>query len=268
MTAISLTNFTFPQQTGFYRGKVRDVYYFDDRLVMVATDRISAFDVVLDKAIPYKGKVLNTIAAKFLASTKHIVPNWVNAVPHSNVTIGKRCAPFPIEMVVRAYLVGHAWRVYREGKRTLCGVALPEGLKPYDRLPKPIITPTTKADKGHDQDITEAAIIEEELVSAEDYAQLATYSTKLFAAGQVHAQKQQLILADTKYEFGKYDGKIYLIDEIHTPDSSRYFYAKGYDQRQQSQQPQKELSKEFIRQWLINRGFQGGNRAGITRITR
>lgn len=256
-SGIKSTNFNFPGQTGFYRGKVRDVYFFENQLVMIASDRISAFDVVLDRAIPYKGQVLNQIAAKFLTATKDIVPNWVLAVPDENVTIGLNCETFPVEMVIRGYLAGHAWREYSSGKRQICGVALPEGLKENDKLPEPIITPTTKAHEGHDEDISREEILKQGLVTEENYFQLEKYAHALFKRGTEIAAKQDLILVDTKYEFGHVNGKIYLIDEIHTPDSSRYFYADGYAERQAKGEKQKQLSKEFVRQWLIENGFQG-----------
>jgi phosphoribosylaminoimidazole-succinocarboxamide synthase len=267
MTAIKETNFKFKGQSGFYRGKVRDVYYFGDRMVMVATDRISAFDVVLPRAIPDKGRVLNQIAALNLKATKHLVPNWVEATPDPNVTIGFRCETFPVEMVVRGYLAGHAGREYRSGKRTLCGVTLPEGLSENDPLPQPIITPTTKAHVGHDEDISRDEIFRRKLVSESDYTTLEKYALSLFAEGTVLAARRGLILVDTKYEFGKHDGKIFLIDEVHTPDSSRYFYKEGYQSRQQSGEPQKQLSKEFVRQWLIENGFQGKDGQHVPEMT-
>lgn len=257
MEAIKETNFRFNGQTGFYRGKVRDVYYFGKVMAMVATDRISAFDVVLPKAIPDKGRVLNQIAALNLNATKNIVPNWVISTPDPNVTIGFTCQPYPVEMVVRGYLAGHAWREYKAGKRTLCGVALPEGLKENDRFPKPIITPTTKAHVGHDEDISREEILKRGLVSESEYSTLENYTLALFAKGTELAAARGLILVDTKYEFGKQGDTIYLIDEVHTPDSSRYFYAEGYADRQQKGETQKQLSKEFVRQWLIENGFQG-----------
>jgi phosphoribosylaminoimidazole-succinocarboxamide synthase len=257
MAAIKETNFKFPGQTGFYRGKVRDVYYFGDRMVMVATDRISAFDVVLPRAIDDKGRVLNQIAAMNLEATKSLVPNWVQAVPDPNVTVGFRCDTFPVEMVVRGYLAGHAGREYRAGKRTLCGVALPEGLRENDKLPQPIITPTTKAHVGHDEDISRDEILQRKIVSEEDYTTLERYALALFQKGSEMAAARGLILVDTKYEFGKHNGTIYLIDEVHTPDSSRYFYQEGYASRQEKGEPQKQLSKEFVRQWLIENNFQG-----------
>lgn len=257
MQALQETNFHFPEQTGFYRGKVRDVYYFKNTLAVVATDRISAFDVVLPRAIPYKGQVLNQIAAYALAATADLVPNWVLAQPDPNVTIGVKCEPFKVEMVIRAYLAGHAWREYKSGKRQVCGQQLPEGLRENDRLPQPIITPTTKAAEGHDEDISPADIVASGLVSRADYAQLEQYTRALFARGTELAARQGLILVDTKYEFGSHEGEIYLIDEIHTPDSSRFFYQEGYADRQQKGEAQRQLSKEFVRQWLIDNGFQG-----------
>jgi len=257
MKAIKETNFQFKGQTGFYRGKVRDVYYFGDTMAMVASDRISAFDVVLPKAIPDKGRVLNLIAAINLEATKDLVPNWVIKSPDPNVTIGFKCEPFPVEMVVRGYLSGHAAREYKAGKRVVCGVPLPEGLRESDKLPEPIITPTTKAKVGHDEDISKQEILNRGLVSEADYNLLEKYTLQLFRRGTELAAKRGLILVDTKYEFGKQKGKIILIDEIHTPDSSRYFYADGYAERQKQGEPQKQLSKEFVRQWLIENGFQG-----------
>jgi len=258
LTAIKETHFTFPGQTAFYKGKVRDVYTIGNKyLVMVVSDRISAFDVVLPEPIPYKGQVLNQIAAKFLAATADIVPNWVVTVPDPSVTIGRICEPFKVEMVIRGYLAGHAAREYAAGRREVCGVALPEGLKENDILPEPIITPTTKAAVGHDEDISKEQILARGIVSAEDYEQLENYTKALFKRGTEIAAKQGLILVDTKYEFGKAGGKIYLIDEIHTPDSSRYFYSDGYAERQKAGEPQKQLSKEFVRKWLIENGFQG-----------
>lgn len=257
MSAIKETSFKFPNQTGFYKGKVRDVYSFKDKMVAIVTDRISAFDVVLPKAIPYKGQVLNQIAAQFLKATEDIVPNWVTVVPDPNVTIGLRCDTFAVEMVIRGYLAGHAWREYASGKRTICGVSLPDDLKENDKLPAPIITPTTKAHEGHDEDISREEIIKQNIVSEKDYLILEQYTHALYQRGNEMARKKGLILVDTKYEFGKSGGEIYLIDEIHTPDSSRYFYADGYDQRQSAGEKQKQLSKEFVRQWLIENGFQG-----------
>lgn len=258
MNAIKETHFNLPGQTNFYKGKVRDVYTIDNKyLAMVVTDRISAFDVVLPEPIPYKGQVLNQIAARFLEATADIVPNWVISVPDPSVTIGRICEPFKVEMVIRGYLAGHAWREYSAGKREVCGESLPEGLKENDILPEPIITPTTKASVGHDEDISKAEILKQNIVSAHDYAKLEAYTKALFKRGTEIAAKQGLILVDTKYEFGKIDGVIYLIDEIHTPDSSRYFYKEGYEERQQKGEPQKQLSKEFVRKWLIENGFQG-----------
>ncbi|MDN3670994.1 phosphoribosylaminoimidazolesuccinocarboxamide synthase [Echinicola jeungdonensis] len=256
-TAIKETQFQFPEQTDFYKGKVRDVYMFQDQIAVVATDRISAFDVVLPLPIPYKGQVLNQIAAKFLEATSEIVPNWVTSIPDPNVTIGKKCEPFKVEMVIRGYLAGHAWREYKAGKRSICGVSLPEGLKENDKLPTPIITPTTKADQGHDEDISREEILNQGIVSPEDYAILEKYTRALFLKGTDMAAEKGLILVDTKYEFGKYKDEILLIDEVHTPDSSRYFYAEGYQKNQEAGLPQKQLSKEFVRQWLISNGFQG-----------
>lgn len=251
--------FQFNGQIRHYRGKVRDVYYLEnDLLVMVVSDRISAFDVVLPKPIPFKGQVLNQLAAKFLDLTSDIIPNWKLATPDPSVTIGKLCDPFPVEMVIRGYLAGHAWREYRDGKREICGVSLPNGLKENDKLPEPIITPTTKAHEGHDEDISREEILEKGLVSEPDYRELEKATRALFERGSDHAQKQGLILVDTKYEFGKdKNGTITLIDEIHTPDSSRYFYAEGYEERQQKGESQKQLSKEFVRKWLIENNFQG-----------
>jgi phosphoribosylaminoimidazole-succinocarboxamide synthase len=268
MTALKETAFQFPHQTQFYKGKVRDVYTInDDLLVMVASDRISAFDVVLPSAIPYKGQVLNQIAAKFLAATQDIIPNWVVSVPDATVTIGKKCETFPVEMVIRGYLAGHAWREYAAGRRVVCGVALPEGLKENDLLPEPIITPTTKAHEGHDEDISREAIISSGLVSEADYIQLENYTRKLFARGTEMALAKGLLLVDTKYEFGKIAHQIYLIDEIHTPDSSRYFYAEGYQERQIAGTEQKQLSKEFVRKWLIENGFQGKEGQTVPEMT-
>jgi phosphoribosylaminoimidazole-succinocarboxamide synthase len=267
MQAIKETNFKFKGQTGFYRGKVRDVYYFGDKMVMVASDRISAFDVVLPRAIPDKGRVLNQIASINLEATKSLVPNWVISVPDPNVTIGFKCQPFPVEMVVRGYLAGHAWREYKAGKRLLCGVPLPDGLKENDKLPTPIITPTTKAKVGHDEDISKEEILKQKLVTPADYEVLEQYTLKLFQKGTDLAKARGLILVDTKYEFGKHNGTIYLIDEVHTPDSSRYFYATGYAERQQSGEAQKQLSKEFVRQWLIENGFQGKDGQQVPEMT-
>lgn len=267
MEAIKETHYTFPGQTGFYKGKVRDVYYFGELMAMVATDRISAFDVVLPRAIPDKGRVLNQIAAFNLNATKHIVPNWVIATPDPNVTIGFKCEPFAVEMVVRGYLAGHAWREYRAGKRILCGEILPDGLKENDKLPRPIITPTTKAKVGHDEDISRDEILYQGIVSESDYKTLEDYTFKLYQKGTELAAERGLILVDTKYEFGKHNGTIYLIDEVHTPDSSRYFYAEGYEARQKKGEPQKQLSKEFVRQWLIENDFQGKDGQHVPEMT-
>ncbi|MFB9864789.1 phosphoribosylaminoimidazolesuccinocarboxamide synthase [Rufibacter immobilis] len=267
MQALKETNFHFPEQTGFYRGKVRDVYYFKDKLALVATDRISAFDVVLPRAIPYKGQVLNQIAATFLEATAHVVPNWVLSQPAPNVTIGRQCETFKVEMVIRGYLAGHAWREYSAGKRTLCGVTLPDGLRENDPFPEPIITPTTKASEGHDEDISREEILRQGIVSEQDYLQLEAYTRALFQKGTELAAERGLILVDTKYEFGKADGQIYVIDEIHTPDSSRFFYSEGYKERQSNGQPQRQLSKEFVRQWLIENGFQGKDGQQVPEMT-
>lgn len=265
--AIKETHFQFPGQVGFYKGKVRDVYIFEEELVVVASDRISAFDVVLPRPIPFKGQVLNQIAAGFLKATSDIVPNWVSATPDPNVTIGKRCEPFKVEMVIRGYLAGHAAREYKAGKRVLCGVALPEGLRENDRLPEPIITPTTKASEGHDEDISREDILAKGIVSEADYVILEKYTRALFQRGQEMAKEKGLILVDTKYEFGKFGDQILLIDEIHTPDSSRYFYADGYEENQEKGLPQKQLSKEFVRQWLIANGFQGKEGQTVPEMT-
>lgn len=254
------TDFNFPGQKSVYKGKVRDVYTLEnDKLVMIATDRLSAFDVVMPKGIPYKGQILNQIATKMMEKTSDIVPNWLEATPDPNVAVGYKCEPFKIEMVIRGYLSGHAAREYKAGKRELCGVAMPEGMKENDKFPSPIITPATKAEQGdHDEDISREDILRRGIVSEEDYVKLEEYTRKLFQRGTEIAAKQELILVDTKYEFGKTaDGKIVLIDEIHTPDSSRYFYKKGYEERQEKGEAQKQLSKEFVRQWLISNGFQG-----------
>lgn len=260
MKALTNTNFNFPNQKNIYKGKVREVYNINDEiLVMIATDRLSAFDVVLPKGIPYKGQVLNLIASNFLKKTEDIVPNWLVATPHPNVAVGHYCEPFKVEMVIRGYLSGHAARTYHSGKRILCGVTLPDGLKENDAFPSPIITPTTKAANGsHDEDISKEDILKNNIVSKEDYEVLEKYTYALFERGTQLAAEKDLILVDTKYEFGKTkEGKIVLIDEIHTPDSSRYFYKNGYQERQDANEPQKQLSKEFVRQWLIANGFQG-----------
>ena len=254
------TDFVFAGQTNKYTGKVREVYTLaDDTLIMIATDRLSAFDVVMPRGIPFKGQILNQIATYMMKSTSDLVPNWILSTPDPNVAVGKKCTPFKIEMVIRGYLAGHAAREYKAGKRLLCGVAMPEGMKENDAFPKPIITPATKAEQGdHDEDISEEQILEKGIVSEQDYNQLKDYTNKLFSRGTALAAKQGLLLVDTKYEFGKdADGNIVLIDEIHTPDSSRYFYADGYEDRQKLDEPQKQLSKEFVRQWLIRNGFQG-----------
>ncbi len=268
---ITTSDFIFPGQKSVYKGKVRDVYYLEnDLLVMIATDRLSAFDVVMPKGIPYKGQILNQIATNFMQQTADIVPNWLIATPDPNVAIGHLCEPFKVEMVIRGYLAGHAAREYKAGKRMLCGVALPEGLKENDLFPQhPIITPATKADNGeHDEDISREEIIKKGIVSEQDYALLEKYTYALFARGTAIAAKRGLILVDTKYEFGKTkDGKIVLIDEIHTPDSSRYFYKEGYEERQEKGEPQKQLSKEFVRQWLISQGFQGKDGQKVPEMT-
>ena len=256
---ITSTNFHFPNQTNFYKGKVRDVYSInEDKLIMVASDRISAFDHVLPKGIPYKGQVLSQIAAKFLEATSDILPNWMEATPDPSVTIGKKCDPFKIEMVIRGYLTGHAWREYKSGKRLLCGVSMPDNMVENQNFASPIITPTTKADVGHDEDISREDILKNNIIAEEDYVQLEEYTYALFNRGTEIAKEKGLILVDTKYEFGKdSNGVITLIDEIHTPDSSRYFYLDGYSERIKNNTPQKQLSKEFVRQWLIENGFQG-----------
>ncbi len=256
--ALVKTDFNFPGQTGVYHGKVRDVYSIgQDTLVMIATDRISAFDVILPEGIPYKGQVLNQIATYFLEATEDIVPNWRLSTPDPMVTVGYKADGFKVEMIIRGYLTGSAWRDYKAGVRSICGVALPEGMKENQKFPEPIITPTTKADEGHDENISKEEIIARGIVSAEDYAIMEDYTRKLFKRGTEMAAEKGLILVDTKYEFGKLDGKVVLIDEIHTPDSSRYFYAEGYEERFEKGEPQKQLSKEFVRQWLIDHGFMG-----------
>ena len=259
INTIKGTNFNLPGQTKFYKGKVRDVYTINNEiLVMVASDRISAFDHVLPEGIPYKGQVLSQIAAKFLTATEDIVPNWMEATPDPSVTVGKMCDPFKVEMVIRGYLTGHAWREYRDGKRTICGVTMPDGMKENDRFPAPLITPTTKAEVGHDEDISREEILAQGIVAEDDYVQLENYTIELFKRGTEIAAERGLILVDTKYEFGKdSEGVITLIDEIHTPDSSRYFYKDGYQESQDKGKKQKQLSKEFVRQWLIENGFQG-----------
>lgn len=270
MKAITSSNFNFPGQKSVYKGKVREVYNIDnDLLVMIATDRLSAFDVIMPKGIPYKGQILNQIATKFMQLTEDIVPNWLIATPDPNVAVGHLCEPFKVEMVIRGYLSGHAAREYAAGKRILCGVMMPEGMKENDRFPEPIITPTTKAAVGtHDEDISKEEILSQGIVSAEDYEVLEKYTRALFQRGTEIAASRGLILVDTKYEFGKTkEGKIVLIDEIHTPDSSRYFYANGYEERQQKDEAQKQLSKEFVRQWLISNGFQGKEGQQIPEMT-
>ena len=268
MKAITHTDFTFDGQVSKYTGKVRDVYDIDGKyLVMVVTDRISAFDVVLPEGIPYKGQVLNQIAAKFLDATADIIPNWKIAVPDPMVTVGHKCEPFKVEMVVRGYLSGHAWREYREGKRTICGVPMPDGMVENQKFPHPIITPTSKASEGHDEDISKEEIIASGLVGREDYEQLEKYTLAIFERGTRMAAEKGLILVDTKYEFGKKDGVIYLMDEIHTPDSSRYFYADGYEERLAKGEKQRQLSKEFVREWLMANGFQGKEGQKVPEMT-
>ncbi len=268
MKALTETNFAFPGQTKVYKGKVRDVYTIgNDKMAMVVSDRISAFDVVLPKGIPFKGQVLNQIAAKFLDATADIVENWKIATPDPMVTVGKRCEPFKVEMVIRGYLTGSAWREYKAGARTLCGLELPEGMKENQKFPKPIITPTTKADEGHDQNISKEEIIAQGIASREDYEELERITQALFQRGTQMAAEKGLILVDTKYEFGKLDGRIILIDEIHTPDSSRYFYADGYQERFEQGQAQRQLSKEFVRQWLMENGFQGQAGQAVPEMT-
>ena len=268
MKALTNTEFKFDGQIGVYHGKVRDVYNInDDLIVMVATDRISAFDVVLPKGIPFKGQVLNQIATQFLDATTDICPNWKLATPDPMVTIGLKCEGFKVEMIIRSILTGSAWRDYKNGKREICGVKLPDGMRENERFPEPIITPTTKADEGHDLNISKEEIIEQGIVSAEDYAVMEEYTRKIFARGQEIAAKRGLILVDTKYEFGKRDGQVYLIDEIHTPDSSRYFYAEGYEEKFEKGEPQKQLSKEFVRQWLINHNFMNEEGQTMPEIT-
>jgi len=258
MKAITSTNFNFPNQKDVYNGKVRDVYNINDEfLTMIVTDRISAFDVVLPKGIPFKGQVLNQLAKKFLKSTEDIVPNWMISSPDPNVTIGHFCKPFKIEMVIRGYLTGHAWRTYKLGKREICGVKMPDGMVEHQKFPTPIITPSTKADFGHDEDISREDILRKGIVEEKDYLKLEEYTRAVFQRGSEMADERGLILVDTKYEFGKKDGEIFLIDEIHTPDSSRYFYKDGYLERQENGEPQKQLSKEFVREWLMENGFQG-----------
>ena len=265
---IAKTAYQLPNMTGFYKGKVRDVYSInEDLLVMVATDRISAFDVVLPRQIPYKGQVLNQIAARFLDSTADICPNWKIASPDPMVTVGHKCEPFAVEMIIRGYLTGSSWRTYKSGKREICGVKIPDGMNEHQQFATPIITPTTKATEGHDEDISKEEILAQGIVSAEDYALLEDYTLRLFARGSEIAAERGLILVDTKYEFGKKDGKIYLIDEIHTPDSSRYFYADGYKERFDRGEQQRQLSKEFVREWLMDNGFQGREGEQVPEMT-
>ena len=267
MKAIVSTDFKLEGMKSKYVGKVRDVYDLGDYLAMVVSDRISAFDVVLPEGIPYKGQVLNKIAERFLDATADILPNWKLAVPAPNVTVGYKCEPFKVEMVIRGYLTGHAWREYKAGKRTLCGVALPEGMVENQKFPEPIITPTTKAAEGHDEDISKEEIIARGIVSRDDYEQLEAYTRAIYARGCEMAAERGLILVDTKYEFGKRDGVIYLMDEVHTPDSSRYFYAEGYEERQARGERQKQLSKEFVREWLMANGFQGLEGQAVPEMT-
>ncbi len=268
MKALTATNFNFPNQTNVYHGKVRDVYFTDDKLVMIATDRISAFDVVLPKGIPFKGQILNQIAAKFLDATADICPNWKLATPDPMVTVGVMCKGFPVEMIVRGYLCGSAWRAYKSGVREICGVKLPDGMRENEKFPTPIITPTTKAEIGeHDADISKEEIIAQGLVSADEYAVLEKYTLALFERGTAIAAQRGLILVDTKYEFGTHNGTIYLMDEIHTPDSSRYFYAENYKENFEKGEPQKQLSKEFVREWLMDNGFQGQEGQQVPEMT-
>ena len=267
MDALKETNFNFPGQTGFYRGKVRDVYYFDDKIVIIATDRISAFDVILPKPIPLKGAILNTIAYRNLKNTEDIVKNWCLDMPDPNVTIGIKANPIPVEMVIRGYLSGHAWREYKQGKRSICGVHVPEGMKENDKFPRPIITPSTKAKEGHDEDISKDQIISSGMVEKSVYEKLETITGRLFERGTEIAEERGLILVDTKYEFGKFQGEIMLIDEIHTPDSSRYFYKDSYTERQEKSEPQRQLSKEFVREWLISEGFMGQKGQSVPEMT-
>ena len=268
MAALTQTDFHFPGQKGVYHGKVRDVYNLGDRLAMVATDRISAFDVILPKGIPFKGQVLNQIATKFLDATADICPNWKLATPDPMVTVGVMCEGFPVEMIVRGYLCGSAWRAYKSGVREICGIKLPEGMRENEKFPHPIVTPTTKAEIGeHDADISKEEIIARGLATAEEYEVLERYTLALFARGTEIAAKRGLILVDTKYEFGKHNGEIYLMDEIHTPDSSRYFYAEGYAERFANGEPQRQLSKEFVREWLMDNGFQGKDGQSVPEMT-
>lgn len=268
MNALTTTDFNFPGQTAVYHGKVRDVYSIGEKLVMIATDRISAFDVILPKGIPFKGQMLNQIAAKFLDATQDICPNWKLATPDPMVTVGRRCEGFPVEMIVRGYLCGSAWRAYKNGVREICGITLPEGMKENQKFPTPIITPTTKAEIGeHDEDISKEEILAKGLATPEEYETLEKYTLALFQRGTEIAAERGLILVDTKYEFGKCNGEIYLMDEIHTPDSSRYFYAEGYQERFEAGKPQKQLSKEFVREWLMENGFQGKDGQQVPEMT-
>lgn len=268
MNALVKSDFHFPGQVGKYVGKVRDVYDIDGKyLAMVVSDRISAFDVVLPEGVPYKGQILNKIAAKFLDATSDILPNWKIATPDPAVTVGYKCEPFKVEMVIRGYLSGHAWREYKEGKRTICGVQMPDGMVENQKFPEPIITPTSKAAEGHDEDISKEEIIASGLVGREDYEKLEQYTRAIFSRGTAIAKKQELLLVDTKYEFGKKDGVIYLMDEVHTPDSSRYFYAEGYEERLSKGEHQKQLSKEFVREWLMANGFQGRDGQKVPEMT-
>ncbi len=267
-TALTQTDFQFPNQTSVYHGKVRDVYFVGNRLVMVATDRISAFDVILPQGIPFKGQILNQIAARFLRATEHIVPNWLEATPDPMVSVGKCCKGYPVEMIVRGYLCGSAWRAYQQGERMLCGVRLPDGMRENEAFPTPIITPTTKAEIGeHDENISREEIIAKGLVPEHEYEQLERYSLALFQYGQQMAAQRGLILVDTKYEFGTYNGQILLMDEVHTPDSSRYFYSEGYEERFRQGLPQRQLSKEFVREWLMQNGFQGKQGQQVPEMT-
>lgn len=265
--SLTTTNFTLPGQTGSYNGKVRDVYFMGGTLAMVTSDRISAFDVILPEGIPGKGQVLNAIAAANLRDTAHIVPNWLEATPHPQVMVGKRCEPIPLELVIRGYLAGHAWREYNAGKRTLCGAPMAEGLRESDRFPEPLITPATKAEEGHDEDISPTEILQQGIVTPQEWEQLCAYTRALYAHGQARAKAQGLILVDTKYEFGRLDGKIVLMDEIHTPDSSRYYYLEDYEERQAKGEKQRQLSKEFVREWLMSEGFQGKNEQELPEMT-
>ncbi len=267
MQAIKETNFQFQNQTGFYRGKVRDVYFFDQKMAIVVTDRISAFDVILPKAIPFKGQILNQIAKRNLEASRDIVPNWLEANPDPNVSIGKKCKPIPIEMVIRGYLSGHAWREYKSGKTHICGVPFPKNMRENDKFETPIITPATKAEEGHDEDISREEIIKQNIIDEKSYLKLEDITRKLFERGTDLAEKRGLILVDTKYEFGIYEDEIYLIDEIHTPDSSRYFYADKYIERQKRGEKQKQLSKEFVREWLMENNFQGKEGQSIPPMT-